>query len=121
MLSKPKLIIVLLIITMLVSAGQAWAGGEKERMRERLPAIKALKIDGLVGENNQGYLTVRKDTPQKKLIEAENRDRREIYRIIAKQKGTTPVRVGQRRALQIAQKAAPGTWIQGPKGKWRQR
>lgn len=116
---KPKILIFFLIIAVLATTGQVWAGGMKERLRERLPAIKALKIEGVVGENNQGYLTIRKDTQQKKLIEAENKDRSKIYGAIAKKQGTTPALVGQRRAIKIAKKASPGTWIQGPKGKWR--
>lgn len=121
MFSKSKVRIILLFIMVLAVVGQAWAGGEKERMRQRLPAIKALKANGVVGENNQGLLTIRKNTDQKGLIEAENRDRRTVYRLIAKQKGTTPDLVGKRRAMQIAKKAAAGTWVQGPGGNWKQR
>ena len=40
---------------------------------------------------------------------------------IAKKQGTTPELVGQRRAIQIYKKAEPGTWIQGPKGEWKQK
>jgi hypothetical protein len=29
--------------------------------------------------------------------------------------------VGQRRALQIAKKADPGTWVQDADGRWRQK
>lgn len=121
MFRKSFVVKVLMIIAVLTIAGQTWAGGEKERMRERLPAIKALKADGVVGENNQGYLTIRKETKMKALVEAENKDRRTIYGDIAKQQGTTPELVGQRRAMQIAKKAVPGTLIQGPKGKWYKR
>jgi uncharacterized protein len=117
---KPTIFIFFLVMALLSTAGQAWAGGIKERMYERLPAIKALKAGGVVGENNQGYLTIRnQDTPQKGLIDAENQDRQTIYNAIAKKQGTTPELVGQRRAIQIAEKADSGTWIQDPKGKWR--
>ena len=121
MFKKPYVLIVLMIIAILATAGQTWAGGEKERMRERLPAVKALKADGVVGENNQGYLTIHKETTMKALIDAENKDRQAIYTAIAKQQGTTPELVGQRRAIQVAKKAAPGTLVQGPKGKWFKR
>jgi len=44
-----------------------------------------------------------------------------IYSAIAKKQNTTPELVGQRRAMQIAQKADPGTWIQDAGGRWRQK
>jgi uncharacterized protein YdbL (DUF1318 family) len=98
----------------------AWAQDIKSRMRSRLPELVTLKANGIIGENNQGYLTVLK-TPTDKapLITAENEDRRTIYSAIAKKQSTTAALVGQRRALQIAEKAAPGTMIQGRDGNWR--
>ena len=116
-------IIVLLAAGLILSTiGSAWAQGIKERLRARLPEITALKSKGIVGENNQGYLTLLKQPAgAKATVAAENHDRRTIYTAIAKKQGTTPELVGQRRALQIAQKANPGTMIQGADGKWRQQ
>ena len=113
-------IIVLLATGLLLSTvGSAWAQGIKARMRARLPEITALKSKGIVGENNQGYLTLlKKPAGAKATVTAENKDRRAIYTAIAKKQGTTPELVGQRRALQIANKANPGTMIQGKDGKW---
>jgi uncharacterized protein len=75
-----------------------------------------------VGENNQGYLSVLKEPADKQAtITAENQDRRKIYAAIAKKQGTTPELVGQRRALQIAKKADPGTMVQDAGGKWRKK
>jgi uncharacterized protein YdbL (DUF1318 family) len=97
----------------------AWAQDLKARMRARLPELVALKTDGIIGENNQGYLTILKaPTDKDALIKAENKDRRAVYAAIAKKQKTTPALVGQRRALQIAEKAAPGTMIQGQGGQW---
>ncbi len=122
MFRNTKILSLLLVVAMLAMASQALAEGIKERMRKRLPVIIELKAAGVVGENNQGYLTLRqKNSERQKLIEAENRDRREVYGVIAKKKGTTAELVGQRRALQIVKKADPGTWVQGPKGKWYQK
>ena len=121
---KPKssVFITLLIVGIISSGGLAWGQDIKARMHARLPEIVALKSSGVVGENNQGYLTMlKKQNGPKALVEAENKDRRSIYRTIAKQQGTSPKLVGQRRAIQIAQKADPGTWIQDPKGKWKQK
>jgi hypothetical protein len=43
--------------------------------------------------------------------------RRKIDTAIAGQQGTIPELAGQRRALEIAKKADPGTMIQNPDGK----
>ncbi len=109
----------LLVIGSTMLAATAWAQDLKSRMSARLPAINALKASGVVGENNQGYLTMlKKQNDKKAMIESENNDRRKAYQIIAKQQGTTVKHVGKRRSLQIAKKAKPGTMLQNAKGKW---
>ena len=119
---KNRIAIGVLIVTLIVLAGTAWGQDIRARMRARLPAIVAMKAAGAVGENNQGYLVIRNPSGAKKdIVEAENQDRRMIYQAIAKKHNTTPDLVGQRRALHIAEKAEPGTWIQGAGGKWRQK
>jgi hypothetical protein len=91
-------------------------------MLARLPDIVKLKSQGVVGEDNQGYLAVLKDAGDKQsIVDAENQDRRKIYTAIAKQQGTTPALVGQRRALKIAQNADPGTMVQDAAGNWRKK
>lgn len=116
---KITTLVSLLIIGLTVLVASAWAQNLKSRMSARLPAINKLKASGVVGENNQGYLTMlKKQNDKKALVESENSDRREAYRIIAKQQGTTVEHVGKRRALQIAKKAKPGTMLQNANGKW---
>ena len=118
----PKMICLLAVIAILATASQSLAENIKERMRARLPVIVDLKAQGVLGENNQGYLTLLKKRPRlRRLVDEENADRSKIYNAIAKKQRTSPEQVGQRRALQIAQKADPGTWIQGPKGKWHRK
>ena len=100
----------------------AFSGGIKERMRDRLPRIIELKAAGIIGENNQGFLSFVGDRkPEQALVDAENEDRKRVYGAIAKQQGTTAAVVGQRRALQIAEKAKPGEWLQDAGGKWAQK
>lgn len=100
----------------------ACAQGIRDRMLARLPDIVKLKSQGVVGEDNQGYLAVLKDAGDKQsIVDAENQDRRKIYTAIAKQQGTTPALVGQRRALKIAQNADPGTMVQDAAGNWRKK
>lgn len=100
----------------------AFSGGIKQRMKDRLPQITELKAAGIVGENNQGFLAfVDGRTSEPALVDAENKDRKQVYGAIAKQQGTTAAVVGQRRALQIAKKARPGEWLQDTGGKWIQK
>ncbi len=118
---KTLIIISLLILSMVTIAG-AWGDDIKARMHARLGDIVELKARGVVGENNQGYLTVLKGPTHKQaVIDAENKDRRIIYRAIAKKQGTTAELVGQRRALKIAQKADAGTMIQSKGGAWTKK
>ena len=110
------------IVLLIVFCGVVWGQDIKSRMRDRLPAIVSLKTAGLIGENNQGYLTILKPPIDKEsLVIDENNDRRIIYEAIAKNQGTTPELVGQRRALQIAEKADLGDWIQDANGHWQQK
>jgi uncharacterized protein len=120
--TKGRIAFMLLFFVTIALSAAAWGQDIKDRMRDRLPAIVALKKAGVVGENNQGYLTIRtQSTDQKGQIDAENQDRRSIYAAIAKKQNTTPELVGRRRALQIAEKADPGTWIQDANGRWVQK
>jgi uncharacterized protein YdbL (DUF1318 family) len=113
--------IVLLLLLAMGSLGLTAAGAAslKERFIQRLPVIQELKQKGIVGENNQGFLAYRSnDKARQDLVDAENADRRKVYEAIAKQQKTTVEVVGQRRAMQIAQKAKSGEWLQAADGKW---
>ena len=100
----------------------AIANDIKTRMKNRLPVIKELKAQGIVGEDNKGYLRfVGGEKAKEDVVAAENEDRKTVYAAIAKQQGTTAELVGSRRALQIAKKASPGEWLQDASGKWYQK
>jgi uncharacterized protein YdbL (DUF1318 family) len=117
-----RLMIFVLVAALLTMAGHAWAEGPKERMQKRLPVIVDLKAKGVVGEDSKGYLSFIKGASEKKdVVDAENQDRKMVYEAIAQKQGTTVANVGQRRALQIAEKAAPGEWLQKADGKWYQK
>jgi uncharacterized protein len=122
MLRHIKIVIAVIVAGMLCTAGLTWAQDLKERMHNRLPEIVDLKTRGVIGENNQGYLEFRSGTREKEdVVNAENKDRRAVYDGIAKKTGTTADLVGQRRALQIAEKAESGEWLQDQSGKWYQK
>ena len=115
-------ILTFLIIGFFVLVATAFADDIKARIKNRLPAVKKLKAEGIVGEDNKGYLQfVGGNKAKADVVAAENKDRKTVYTAIAKQQGTTAELVGKRRALQIAKKAAPGEWIQDTGGKWIQR
>ena len=114
-----------LIVTLSVMAGGALAGGDpiKDRMLARLPEVNALKAKGMLGENNKGYLEFvgGKQETAAALVASENADRGQVYAAIAKQQGTSAELVGKRRAMQIAESAAPGAWLQNTNGSWQQK
>jgi len=119
-----SLVISTLLLCVFFSGALAYAGAEeiKERMKQRKPAIDDLKAQGLVGEGNNGYLQlVGENTTGADIVAEENNDRKEVYEAIAQQQGTTVENVGKRRALQIAEKANPGEWLQDESGQWYQK
>ena len=102
-----------------IHAHSSSAAAIKQRMIERLPIIKELKAKGIVGENNRGYLEfVGAKKEGADVVNAENNDRKAVYGAIANQQGTTVDLVGKHRAIQIANKAQPGEWLQDANGKW---
>ena len=112
-------VFVLLIFS---AQGMCFAGADdiKARMQERLPTIVPLKADGIVGEDSRGYLQFVPGAAKKmqNVVDDENSDRKMVYSAIAKQQGTSPELVGERRAIQIAEKASSGEWLQDESGKW---
>ncbi|MDY0275137.1 MAG: YdbL family protein [Desulfomicrobium sp.] len=121
-LAKMRFILFLLLAGMFVSAHSVWSDSIKERMLARLPVIKELKAQGLVGENNKGFLEYRTGKKTKAdVIQAENQDRSEVYKAIATRQNTSADFVGQTRAAQIASNEPPGVWIQSGDGTWTKK
>ena len=122
---KRKTIIAILpvfILGILITNAYSSSKAIKQRMIDRLPVIKSLKANGIVGENNAGYLEfVGQKKEKADVIQAENKDRKLVYGAIAKQQGTTVELVGKHRAIQLANKAQPGEWLQDAAGKWYQK
>lgn len=117
-----KITIAIILVCFFLTGVSALGEDIKARMKARLPIIVKLKSEGIIGENSAGYLQfVGNQKANESVIAEENADRLKVYQAIAKQTGTTPEVVGQRRAVQIADKAAPGEWLQGADGKWYQK
>ena len=122
MVKTLKMILTTAILMILMFSGTAGAQDIKSRMLDRLPEIQTLKAKGIIGENNQGMLETRKsNTAAKQIVEAENKDRKAVYQAIAQKTGTTAQVVGKRRAIQIAEKANSGEWLQNASGQWYQK
>lgn len=95
----------------------------RDRMLARKADILGLLTAGKVGENFFGLLEARTPlTPlEKGLLEAENRDRKEVYTAIAEKNETAVEAVGALRAKTIHQQAPRGAWIQKQKNKWEKK
>ena len=84
-------------------------------------------IGGAIGamqENNKGLLEVRtengKVTDQvRKVMEAENSDRRLVFEVVARKQNSTPEFVAPRWAARMAERAPSGVWIQTAGGDWQ--
>ena len=112
----------LLLLCIFISSTTAIAEDIKTRIKNRLPVINGLKANGIVGEDNKGFLQfVGSKKDKQDVVAAENKDRLTIYKAIAKQQGVSADLVGQRRAIQIARKARAGEWLQDDKDKWYQK
>jgi len=123
MTNKITKIVVLMLLVLTCGYSFAQDANElKTRMKERLPIIQALKSKGIIGENNLGYLQfVSSVKEQEGLVNSENTDRKAVYTAIANQEGASADLVGKRRAIQIAENAGAGEWLQDNAGKWYQK
>lgn len=108
-----------------------------EEMRGRLPVLDRLRDGGIVGETNQGLVTVRDPArigDRQGVVDAENASRKTVItgmaRAILKLGGQpdTPANLGQvlgKAAATYAQTrqetARPGWWIQLANGRWVQK
>ena len=118
----PVFILLFFLFTLILSTSTAFSQDIKERMKNRLPQIVELKKKGIIGEDNLGFLQFVGTVKEKEdIVKDENNDRLKVYEAIAKQQGTSAEAVGKRRAIQIAEKADAGEWLQDEKGLWYQK
>jgi uncharacterized protein YdbL (DUF1318 family) len=113
-----------LLVLSVVSASAQDLGKAQEQMKKRLPEVAQLKTQKVVGETSAGYLAlVQANAPDavRKVVEAENADRKTIYTAIAAKTGSDADRVGQQRGKEIADRAAPGVMLQRDDGTWHEK
>ena len=87
--------------------------------------LQGLKREGLVGENNKGYVTdLKNNSSASTLVTAENKDRRIIYEALAEQNmlGAAGLLEVERAFAEVQNdKAEPGDMIQSPAGGWKKK
>ena len=92
-----------------------------DNRRDHFEQLKELKMQGIIGENNRGYVDLLKENPvAKALVEKENKDRRVIYSAIAEQNNLAgALRTIEGVFAQVQRdKAASGEKIQNENGEW---
>jgi len=104
----------------------------KEAMRARAAKLRPYLARGVVGIGKDGMLVLRDASSLdlrerarlRRLVDAENRDRRSLYAEIARANDFGPERVddiAEIFAETWIEKAEPGWWIQKPDGSWTRR
>lgn len=85
-----------------------------QQMSSRHPQIAALLDSQLVGEQHNGYLAARGSlsSQQQALMDAENADRAELYKIEAAAKGTSVDQVGLAYYMARLEHVNKGNWVE---------
>ena len=95
-----------------------------ENRKDRFDQLKSFKGQGVLGENNRGYIEVLTNNPEAKaLAESENKDRKFIYKTIEEQNNLTDALETIEKVFGQVQrdKASPGDKIQQEDGQWVQK
>ncbi len=104
----------------------------KAQIKERFEELKPFFEAGAIGEGNDGFVEVRDASvlPMKdraklnRIVKEENRDRKDLYREVAKELGVEEKdlpKVRKSFAEQWQEVAKPGWWIQDVAGNWKKR
>ena len=98
----------------------------KARMKSRYSAMKKLKVTGIIGENQSGFVEI---VDQKKTVEedviaivkAENNDRNQLYSLIAANTEASAEEVAANNAVRIFKKAGDNEYFEDKKGTWSKK
>jgi uncharacterized protein YdbL (DUF1318 family) len=101
------------------------AGELRDRFKNRFPQVRTAKQAGNIGETAAGMLEAvpgkSPDDATRKLMDEENADRRELYKLIAEREKTTAQKVAERNAVRNFEKAVAGEYLKAADGKWTQK
>lgn len=97
--------------------------------RNRMTQIQTLKDNRVIGENQNGYLTVLnipptwkdQDTYIRSLTEAENNDRQFLNTMESRRTNKPLTTIEKENAQRFQASAFPGEWIQTDTGEWIQK
>lgn len=117
--------IALAVVALLLTASSSLAQSKEElqeRFEKRLGEIRQLKQAGTVGETSEGYLDFVEGRSAKAgaVVDDENADRKALYRLIAKETGTTPAKVAERAGKRNFERARAGEYLKEG-GKWKKK
>lgn len=104
----------------------------RDRMSARVDEVLAQKRAGVLGETNEGLLTIKAPDKLKKLqtqrvekmVAEENADRNDLYQEIVRANGLDKARtkdIQQSFARSFQAESPSGTWVQDSNGKWEQK
>ena len=117
-------ILIAAVLSLLLAAPAAAADMKElqQRFKERHGKLQELKRAGTIGEASDGYVAFVKGEEKEaaKIVNAENADRRELYKLLAEEARTTPETVAKRNAQRNFKLARAGEWLRED-GKWRQK
>jgi len=79
--------------------------------------------EGFVGETDAGLVdwVDKKDAKSAELIDQENTDRKELYKLIAEKEKTTEEKVAERNAARNFQRAQSGEYLKDKDGAWKRK
>lgn len=107
----------------------------KGRMKQRIVALDRLRAGGKVGETYAGLVDVVKSSYAKErvdpadsksgtiddFLEAENKDRKALFELIAKETKVTAAEVGKQNGIRSLEKANDDHWLKLDDGRWVQK
>ena len=97
----------------------------RERFKGRYERLLKAKGDGAIGETVSGTVEAVNgkslDDALKKLVDEENADRHELYKLIAEKEKTTEEKVAERNAARNFEKARSGEYLKDRDGSWKQK
>lgn len=89
-----------------------------QSLKDRIGIVNQLKASGVVGETNNGYLAFVGNVEKADIVDAENKDRKELYEILADDEGTSIQVIEKNMGVVKAQRAGQGEFFQTSDGKW---
>jgi uncharacterized protein YdbL (DUF1318 family) len=111
------------LLLLLVNFSYSAWGDVSDRMKARLSDVVAAKDAGTVGEGVDGYLHLRasSNSTAQKLVDAENADRKELFKKLSAKTGGDVSAVARQFSQSIASKAKSGHWFKKSSGTWVQK